>query len=219
MLSSVEINPQGPVKSVVIWLHGLGADGHDFEPIVHELGLPADHGIRFVFPHAPQRPVTINRGFVMRAWYDIVSPELDTAVDEAGILESERQVAELIEAEISGGVPAARIILAGFSQGGVIAAGLATKYRPLLGGALVLSSYVALPHLIPETSEPLPIFMAHGTQDSVVPFSLGVRSRDLLAEKGYQPQWRHYSMPHAVCAEEIMDISDWLSAVLAVMAD
>lgn len=215
MLPSVEINPKGPVTAVVIWLHGLGADGHDFEPIVHELGLPPGHGVRFVFPHAPQRSVTINGGFVMRAWYDIASPALDAVVDEKGILESERQVEELVAAEIAKGVPASRIILAGFSQGGVIALGLAVKFRPALGGALVLSSYVALPQHLPAALDTLPLFIAHGTEDSVVPFALGERSRDLLLERGYQPSWHAYSMPHAVCGEEIDDIGQWLSATLA----
>ncbi len=215
MLPTVEINPKGPVTAVVIWLHGLGADGHDFEPIVHELDLPPDHGVRFVFPHAPHRPITINGGFVMRAWYDIASPALDGTVDEKGILESERQVEELLEAEIAKGVPSGRIILAGFSQGGVIALGLATKRRPAIGGALVLSSYVALPQHLPHAQDALPLFIAHGTQDTMVPYALGERSRDLLVEKGYQPSWHAYPMPHAVCGQEIDDIGQWLSDALA----
>lgn len=217
MLSSVDINPQGPIEAVVIWLHGLGADGHDFEPIVPALGLHEEQRVRFVFPHAPHRPVTVNGGFVMRAWYDILTGDLGEFVDEAGILESERQVRELVDAEIQKGVPASRIILAGFSQGGVIALGLATQYRPALGGLMVLSSYVALPDRLPAAAEPLPLFMAHGTQDSIIPFNIGVGSREILIQRGYRPQWREYSMPHGVCPEEVADIGNWLRTTLTAM--
>ncbi len=199
-LEVVEINPLGAVKACVIWLHGLGADGHDFEPIVPELGLTPDQGVRFVFPHAPRRPVTINGGYVMPAWYDIASEDLERGVDEAGLLESERQVTTLVADEIERGVPASRIIMAGFSQGGVIAMGVATRFQPALGGLMVLSAYVALPQHLPNAAGILPVFMAHGTEDTLVPCHLGQKGCKLLIEKGYGVRWHDYPMPHAVCA-------------------
>ena len=217
-LATIEINPPGAIKACVIWLHGLGADGHDFEPIVPELRLRPDQGVRFVFPYAPQRPVTINGGYVMRAWYDIVSENLEQGVDEPGILASERQVTALVEDEIERGISASRIVLAGFSQGGVIALGVATRFQPALGGLMMLSSYVALPQRLPDAMGALPVFMAHGTQDTIAPYRLGKNSHKLLIERGYEVQWHDYPMPHAVCSEEINDIRDWLAARLESMA-
>jgi phospholipase/carboxylesterase len=216
LLPSVEINPVGEIKASVIWLHGLGADGHDFEPIVPQLRLPPAFGIRFVFPHAPRRPVTINGGFVMRAWYDILTPDLSQRVDEAGMQESERAVLALIEREIAQGVAPARIILAGFSQGGVIALDVAVRYPKPLGGIIALSGYVAQPDQIPAPARPIPIFMGHGTQDPIVPFALGVQSRRFLEAKGYKVDWHDYPMPHCVCTEEIAAIRSWLVDRLAV---
>lgn len=209
-LACVEINPVGEIKASVIWLHGLGADGHDFEPIVPQLRLPRELGVRFVFPHAPRRPVTINGGFVMRAWYDILTSDLSQRVDEAGMRESARAVAALIEREKAGGIASSQIVLAGFSQGGVIALEVATRYPDRLGGVIALSSYVAMPDQVSEAGQPLSIFMGHGTQDPIVPFALGVRSRRLLESKGYIVEWHEYAMPHSVCAEEIEAIRSWL---------
>ena len=218
-LPAIEINPAPPVKASVIWLHGLGADGHDFVPIVEQLELPDELGVRFVFPHAPERPVTINRGYVMRAWYDIVSMEMDNHADLAGIEDSVAAVNALIEKEIRLGIPAPRIVLAGFSQGGVIALEAAARYPQPLAGVLALSTYVATGQNYPAAAHPFPIFMAHGTFDNVVPYALGLNSRRILENKGYRITWREYSMLHSVCNEEIGDISRWLDDILQPMAD
>jgi phospholipase/carboxylesterase len=215
LLSCVEINPVDEIKASVVWLHGLGADGHDFEPIVPQLRLPPELGVRFVFPHAPHRPVTINGGYVMRAWYDILTSDLSERVDEEGMRESARAVASLIEREKAAGLAPSRIILAGFSQGGVIALEVATRYPERLGGVIALSSYVPAPDRVPVAGQPLPVFMGHGTQDPIVPFSLGLRSRRLLESRGYAVEWHDYAMPHCVCAEEIGAIRTWLVGRLA----
>lgn len=214
LLPSVEIDPVGEIKATVIWLHGLGADGHDFEPIVQQLRLPSALGVRFVFPHAPRRAVTINGGFVMRAWYDIVTPDLNQQVDHVGLEESNRAVTALIEHEMKRGVAPSQIILAGFSQGGVIAIEAATRCADRLCGVIALSTYVPRPDRIPRLLEPFPIFMGHGTQDTVVPFGLGIQSRTLLEAKGYAVSWHEYQMPHAVCAEEVDAIRSWMLAQL-----
>ena len=217
-LPAIEINPATSSKASVIWLHGLGADGHDFAPIVEQLGLPAEFGVRFVFPHAPERPVTINRGYVMRAWYDIISMEMDNHADLAGIEESVAAVNALVDKEMQRGVPASKIILAGFSQGGVIALEAAARYPQPLAGVLALSTYLATGQGYPRADYPLPIFMAHGTFDNVVPYTLGVSSRRILESKGYSVTWREYSMLHSVCNEEIADISRWLKDILQPVA-
>jgi phospholipase/carboxylesterase len=202
----------------VIWLHGLGADGHDFAPIVPELGLPARLAVRFIFPHAPSRPVTINNGYVMPAWYDVRSLDLRQIEDEAGIRASQQQVEALIRREEARGIPASRIVLAGFSQGGAIALHTGLRHGARLAGVLALSTYLPLPHtLAPEASSPntgVPIFMAHGSADSVIPLVQGIASRDWLEEHGYAVEWREYPMAHSVCAEEITDIGQWLVRVL-----
>lgn len=210
LLSCVEIDPAGATRTCIIWLHGLGADGHDFEPIAQQLALPAALGVRFVFPHAPQRPVTINGGFVMRAWYDILAPDLGRAVDESGIRDSRRMIANLIDRECVDGIPAERIIVAGFSQGGVIALEAAARHPQRLAGVLALSTYLPLPEQFPETDAATPVFIGHGTHDPIVPYSLAVRSRDALVQKGYSVEWHSYPMPHSVCPEEIRDIRSWL---------
>lgn len=210
LLPCVEINPERAPRFSIIWLHGLGADGHDFEPIAAELTLPVTLGVRFVFPHAPQRAVTINGGYVMRAWYDIVAPDLTRSVDESGIHESRRQVTALIDREVGFGVPATRIVLAGFSQGGVIALEAAARYPQPLAGVLALSTYVPLPEQFPEASRHGAIFMAHGTQDPIIPHSVALSSREILRRRGYRVEWHSYAMPHSVCAEEIRDLRTWL---------
>jgi phospholipase/carboxylesterase len=213
MLDAIEINPDGEIRASVIWLHGLGADGRDFVPLVPQLGL-SDAGVRFLFPHAVVRPVTINGGYRMRAWYDIRWPDLRRDVDASGILQSVCAVQELVEREITLGIAANRIVLAGFSQGGVIAlhAGL-TRSSPL-AGILALSSYLALPTVLDReasaASHETPIFMAHGSEDPVVPLALGETARDYLITSGYAVNFHRYSMPHSVCAQEIFDIRAWL---------
>jgi len=197
----------------IIWLHGLGADGQDFVPIAEELTLPAT--VRYVFPHAPMRPVTINGGFVMRAWYDISSNTIAAQQDVAGIRASQALVERLIAQEISNGIAPQNIFLAGFSQGGAIALHTALRQSKALGGALALSTYLPLEENVPEESQDAsrttPIFMAHGRNDPVVPFALGMTSRDLLLKAGYKVEWHEYAMPHSVCEEELRDIETWLT--------
>lgn len=202
----------------IIWLHGLGADGHDFEPIVPELGLPAGSAVRFIFPHAPQQPVTINGGMVMRSWYDILSMEIARQVDEAGIERSSAHVQELIDQEMERGVKSENIILAGFSQGGAIALHTALLYGKPLLGILALSTYLPLQRRVVAGENPVnastPIFMAHGTHDPVVPVQLGQQSCDHLTSQGYAVEWHTYPMQHAVCLEEIQDVGAWLGKLI-----
>ena len=212
----------GPTGSV-IWLHGLGADGHDFEPIVPELRLPEALSLRFIFPHAPVRAVTVNGGMEMRAWYDIVSLDRDGPSDEAGIRESGDILERLIAREQERGIPAERIVVAGFSQGGAIAIHAALRSRARLAGLMALSTYLPLPEALKnevvEDSEvghlDMPIFMAHGTYDPVLPMPLGQTSRDTLVNAGFAVEWHEYPMAHAVCAEEITDIRTWLLSIYA----
>lgn len=210
-LPAVVINPKGPAKACVIWLHGLGADGHDFEAIVPELNLPESAGIRFLFPHAPKRPVTINGGYTMRAWYDIAVPDLSREVDVQGIRASQGLVKNLVDREVADGLEPAKIILAGFSQGGVIALETGARYPERLGGVIALSCYLPLPDEFPPAFDsPLPILMLHGALDPVVPLPIAERSRAVLQNKGYSVDWQTYPMPHAVCLEEIEKIGRWL---------
>jgi phospholipase/carboxylesterase len=201
-------NPAGSI----IWLHGLGADGHDFEPIVPELRLPPAVSLRFVFPHAPVQPVTVNGGMAMRSWYDILSLDTEGRADAAGIVESTAIVETLIEQEIARGMPAEKIVIAGFSQGGAIAINTALTTGHALAGLMALSTYLALPASIenPTSRKDLPIFMAHGSFDPVVSMQWGRDSADALIERGYSPQWHDYPMAHAVCPQEIADIRSWL---------
>ena len=219
-LETIEINPVEQADAVVIWLHGLGADGHDFEPIVPELALPKSAKVRFVFPHAPERPITINGGYVMRGWYDIARADIGAQQDVDGIKNSQRQLEALIEAEISAGIPAERIILAGFSQGGAIILQTGLRYPKPLGGLMVLSSYVPLVETLEaernHENQHTPIFMAHGQQDEVITHGLAEQSRDQLINLGYTVEWKSYSMPHGVLPEEIEDIGWWLRKVLTL---
>ena len=203
----------------IIWMHGLGADGHDFEPLVPELlddGMPA---LRFVFPHAPVRPVTINNGYQMRAWYDIIGIDRRSAEDFAGISASAQSVGALIKAENERGVPSNRIAIAGFSQGGAMALHLATRHPEKFAGVIALSCYLPLARELAEARNPAnqstPIFMAHGTQDPVVPYPLGDHSRHVLEAAGYSVEWHAYPMPHAVCEPEVADLRAWLKRVCA----
>ncbi len=218
-LPFVDINPASAVKATVIWLHGLGDSGHGFAPIVPELKLPEDMAIRFVFPHAPERPVTINGGMRMRAWYDIKSMDFENRADLGGVRESAKLVEQLIEDEIAKGVPAHRIILAGFSQGGVIALHLGTRYAKTLAGILALSTYMCEPGLLAEeatdANKHTPIQFGHGTHDDVVPVAMGQAACQALKDAGYDAKWKTYAMQHNVCMEEINDISAWMQARLS----
>lgn len=218
LLPCVELEPATPARASVVWLHGLGADGNDFVPIVPELGL-SEHGVRFVFPHAPSMPVSINGGFVMPAWYDIRDGDLTRRNDEAGLRESARRVEALVTRERERGVPANRIVLAGFSQGGAVAAHLALRHAEPLCGLVMLSTYVVVPEkLAAERSDAnaaLPIFQAHGTHDPMVQVERGEAARDLLTELGYAPEWHAYPMQHEVCLEEIHELRDWLRVRLS----
>jgi phospholipase/carboxylesterase len=197
----------------VIWMHGLGADGNDFTPIVPELNLPESPGIRFIFPHAPMQPVTINGGFVMRAWYDIIAPDLTARQDQDGILNSADAVNEIIHEQIEGGFPANKIILAGFSQGGAMALHIGLRTTENFAGILALSTYLPLAEDVPvppaAQHNDIPIFMAHGSYDPVIPINAAQISKQRLTDLGYQIEWKDYPMEHSVCAEEIGDISQW----------
>ena len=212
-METIEIQTGPRPQAAVIWLHGLGADGHDFEPIVPELRLPESHPVRFVFPHAPVRPVTLNQGMRMRAWYDIFQLG-GGAEDEAGIRSSESALKALVAGEIKRGIKPEHIVLAGFSQGGAIALHAALRYPQRLAGVLALSTYLPLAgKLTAERSEAnrdAPIFMAHGLYDDIIPLMRAEQSRKTLADAGYSVEWRSYPMAHSVCAEEIADIASFL---------
>ncbi|MEQ9561251.1 MAG: dienelactone hydrolase family protein [Woeseiaceae bacterium] len=218
---TVEIEPTNDARGTVIWLHGLGADGHDFEPIVPELRLPDAVPLRFVFPHAPLRPVTLNGGMTMRAWYDIISLDRSGPQDEKGIRESASSVAALIEREKGRGIATDRIVVAGFSQGGAIAMHASLRMGEKLAGLMSLSSWLPLGETFADEvannpdsqARDLPVFMAHGTFDPVLPISMGQQSRVALQGAGYDVEWHEYPMAHAVCAEEIRDIRSWLLKV------
>jgi phospholipase/carboxylesterase len=212
---TVEVESEASPQGSVIWLHGLGADGHDFEPIVPEL--------RFVFPHAPMRPVTINGGMTMRAWYDVLTLERGGPQDEAGIRESGRLLEMLLEREHERGIPYEKIVLAGFSQGGAIALHTGLRYSQRLAGLMALSTWLPLADYFDEEvvrnadaqSLELPIFMAHGSFDPMLPIALGQHSHETLDKAGYKVEWHDYPMAHAVCAEEIADVRNWLLSVFA----
>ena len=214
----VEINTCPSPTATVIWLHGLGADGNDFVPIVPELRLPDSLGIRFLFPHAPVRPVTCNGGYEMRAWYDIYSLDDLENEDEAGLLDSQQRVEALIASENERGIPSQRIVLMGFSQGGAIALHAGLRHPQRLAGIGALSSYLPLHNSPAEDYSPeninTPIFMAHGLQDPVVKYQHGKSSHALLTKMGHSINWKDYSMEHSVCEEEITDISNWLTQSL-----
>lgn len=218
MLEAIEIETGPAVRAAVIWMHGLGADGHDFEPIVPELNLPRALAIRFVFPHAPMRPVTVNGGAVMRAWYDIAALGGVRREDTEGVRASQRDIEALIEREKQRGVPAGQIVLAGFSQGGAMALQTGLRYPERLAGLLILSSALPLADTLASEGEPanrdVPIFMAHGTHDPMIPMTRASDSRDRLLALGYRVEWHEYPIPHSVSAEEIADLSGWLRRVL-----
>jgi phospholipase/carboxylesterase len=216
---SVVLEPATTADATVIWLHGLGADGHDFVPIVPELRLPPTLAVRFIFPHARPRPVTINNGYVMRAWYDITSLGPDRKEDDAGIRESAGVVNSYIEQQNTAGIATDRIVIAGFSQGGAIALQAGLRCPKRLAGIMALSTYLPLRDSVAAEAAPanrdVPILMCHGLRDGMVPATLGKASRDLLVSLGYPVEWQAYPMEHQVCMEEVLDISKWLQARLA----
>ena len=215
---AIEIETGPAPDAAVIWLHGLGADGYDFEPVVPELRLPARLRLRFIFPHAPVRPVTINMGMPMRAWYDILQMG-GGKEDEAGLRASQALLDGLVEREQSRGVPARRIVLAGFSQGGAIALQTGLRHPQRLAGILALSTYLPLARTLAAersaANRDLPVLMAHGTLDPMIPIARARESRAALEALGYAVQWQEYAMPHSVCGEEIADIAAWLLKLLA----
>lgn len=215
---AVILDPPAPADACVIWLHGLGADGHDFVPVVEELRLPQALPVRFVFPHARPRPVTINNGYVMRAWYDIKALGRNGPEDDAGIRESQQVVNGYIEQQVAAGIAANRIVIAGFSQGGAIALQTGLRYAQRLAGVMALSTYLPLRDSLAAEAAPanrdMPVLMCHGLHDGVLPAALGSASRDLLMSLGYSVEWHSYPMEHSVSMEEIADISAWLQARL-----
>ena len=215
---AVEIETGRGPAAAVIWLHGLGADGHDFEPIVPELVLPGERALRFIFPHAPMRPVTLNGGYAMRAWYDITAIDRRAPEDESGIRASQAAIETLIRRENARGIASARIVLAGFSQGGAMALFTGTRYAEPLAGIMGLSCYQVLAKRFDTervaANQSTPVFLAHGMQDPVVPPQLGEEACRQLKATGYAVEWHTYSMPHAVCPQEVADIGAWLRRAL-----
>ncbi|MBU1468170.1 MAG: alpha/beta fold hydrolase [Gammaproteobacteria bacterium] len=219
LLPSVLVETNEQPDAAIIWLHGLGSDGHDFESLVPALSLLPTLKVRFVFPHAPRRPVTVNGGMEMRAWYDIYEMTLERKVDMENIDESCLQVEQLIQDQINKGIAPNRIILAGFSQGGVIAYQTALHTKHMLAGVLALSTYLVNGDKVPEADAcpngQTPILIHHGLQDPVVAPVLATQARDILVSKGYSVAYQSYDMPHSVCPEQVLDISHWLNARLA----
>jgi phospholipase/carboxylesterase len=222
LLDTVETETGPDPRFSIVWLHGLGADGHDFEPVVPQLVRPDWPALRFVFPHAPVRPVTVNGGMRMRAWYDISGTEIANRQDEQGIRDSMAQVEALIARETERGVPPERQFLAGFSQGGAITLSVLVRRREPLAGAIALSTYLPLAdhaeREVVDCAKRIPIFLAHGSLDPVVPQGLGLMSREWLARHGFQVDWHSYPMPHSVSTEEIRHITQWLDQRLRAAA-
>ncbi|HSI45040.1 MAG: alpha/beta hydrolase [Methylophilus sp.] len=215
MLEKIIVNKRGNESASILWMHGLGADGHDFEPVVQMLNLPH---IRFILPHAPYRPVTLNNGYEMRAWYDIFGLQPDSPQDETGIKKMQNTINAMIEHEISKGIPSNRIVLAGFSQGGAMALHTATRFTQPLAGMLALSTYLPLKNKLVSKQHPAnrqtPIWMAHGRSDTVILLATAESSRQALEAAGYPLEWHEYDMPHSVCEQEIDDIRGFLLSVL-----
>lgn len=224
LLPAIEIETSPNPRFSVIWLHGLGADGSDFEPVVPELGLDERYGTRFIFPYAPMIPVTCNGGYVMRAWYDILSLDTNSRrVDDAGIIASREAIRRLIAREVARGVPAARVFIAGFSQGGAVAYATALTHPERLAGIIALSTYIPnadwLASEATAANQSIPIFAAHGSEDDVVAPGLGLAARDFLIERGYALEWHDYPMPHSVCIEEVKAIGEWLRRNMAAQGE
>jgi phospholipase/carboxylesterase len=217
-LDAIIIETREQPDAAIIWLHGLGADGNDFVPIVDQLQLPSHYAIRFIFPNAPLRPITINQGYQMPGWYDISSLSIIDQEDEAGIKDSSEILRQLCESQEADGIESSRIIVAGFSQGGAIALHCGCRYPRQLAGIMALSTYMPLPDQlkdeISDTVSETTIFMAHGRQDDVVAYEYGIKSMELLAANNIEVLWHEYDMGHAVCIEEIQHIRQWLTEVL-----
>lgn len=220
-LEAIEIETGKKPAASVIWLHGLGADGNDFVPMVNELDLSGAPDIRFVFPHAPMQPVSINNGYVMRAWYDVRWGDLEghtKQADEKGVRASQAAIVQLIEREVSRGTPPEQIVLAGFSQGGAVALQAALRYPQKLSGVMALSTYLPLAESFVQEAaaenRKTPIFMAHGLDDGVIQHEVGAQSRDVLVQNGYDVEWHEYPMAHAVCLEEIAHMGNFLRRIL-----
>ena len=217
-LPHVELVTGADPVATVIWLHGLGADGWDFVPIVREMPLPDDSAIRFIFPHANERPVTLNNGYVMRAWYDIAMNDIARLPDEQGIRESQAEIERLIARERDRGVASERIVIAGFSQGGAMALQVGLRHAERLAGIVALSSYLVLEDSLEKeaagANRLTPILMGHGTEDPIIPLRLAEASRAALEARGYRVQWHTWPMPHSVCAEEVQVIADFLAGLL-----
>jgi len=218
MLETVEVETAPKPDAAIIWLHGLGADGHDFEPIVPELAARGTRAWRFVFPHAPVRPVTYSGGMRMRAWYDIAGIGRGAVEDVAGLRQADAQVRELIAREVSRSIPTERIVLAGFSQGGAVSLYVMPRLELKLAGVMALSTYLPCEQSFLAERSPVndstPILMAHGRSDPVVPMALGIKGRDFLRTHGYAVEWRDYLMPHSVCPPEVVDIRQFLERAL-----
>ncbi len=216
LLPAIEFETSSNPDSTVIWLHGLGADGNDFAPIVPELKLPADLAIRFIFPHAPSIPVTVNGGFVMPAWFDILEMDIDRQIDSTGLMASAREINTFIDREIDRGIDSRRIIIAGFSQGGAVAYQVVLSHKKTFGGLLAMSTYFATADTIEysESNKTIPILIQHGEHDPVVPELLGRKATTRLIKKGYSVSYQSYPMEHSVCPKQIDDISEWLQTIL-----
>lgn len=215
-LPCIDIEPKTPATATVILLHGLGADGNDFVPIVSEMRLPSSMAVRFIFPNAPSIPVSINGGYVMPAWYDITELTIDRKIDATQLIDSAEQIRRLIDREIDRGIPSSRIVLAGFSQGGAVSYQTALTYMQPLAGLLCMSTYFATRDTITPNSanKNLPIFICHGSRDPMVPERLGLEAQERLIAMGYSVEYKSYPVEHSVCPEEIADMSQWLQRVL-----
>lgn len=216
ILPHITLDTAPSPRHSIIWLHGLGADGEDFVPVAEEINLPV--AVRYIFPHAPEQPVTINGGYIMRSWHDIVATDIGSEQDAAGVRASQLEIEKLIAREKERGTLPANIFLAGFSQGGAIALHTGLRHAERLGGILALSTYLPLAETLKEeassASKDTPIFMAHGRSDPIVPYAQGISSEKALLQQGYQVEWHEYAMPHSLCQEEIRDIENWLTRCL-----
>lgn len=216
LLPAIEFETSSNPDNTVIWLHGLGADGNDFAPIVPELKLPADLAIRFIFPHAPSIPVTVNGGSVMPAWFDILEMDIDRQIDSTGLMASARSINGFVDREIDRGIDSRRIIIAGFSQGGAVAYQVVLSHKKTFGGLLAMSTYFATADTIvySESNKKIPILIQHGEHDPVVPEPLGRKATTQLVKKGYSVSYQSYPMEHSVCPQQIDDISQWMQTIL-----
>ena len=213
ILPHITLDTGSSPRYSIIWLHGLGADGEDFVPVAEQIQLPV--AVRYIFPHAPEQPVTINGGYIMRSWYDIVATDIGARQDAAGVRASQAEIEKLITQERTRGIPTKNIFLAGFSQGGAVALHTGLRHPDQLAGILALSTYLPLAQTLQQeanaSTKGTPIFMAHGRNDPIVPYTLGRSSEEMLRQQGYHVEWHEYAMPHSLCQEEVRDIEIWLT--------